>query len=62
MAEPVLQCRIMPHAAVEMRRREIDSSILQQVLTAPEQRHTVRAGRDVLQSKVQYGGKAYPVR
>ena len=45
-----------------MRRREIDSSILRQVLSVPEQRHTVRAGRVVLQSKVDYGSKAYLVR
>lgn len=53
---------ITSHAAFEMQRRGIDESIVRSVLAAPEQRHAVRPGRDVLQSRFVVGGKTYLVR
>ena len=62
MAEPVTEYRITPHAAFEMERRGIHEHVLAQVLAAPEQRHTVRSGRDVLQCRIDFEGRAYLVR
>jgi hypothetical protein len=62
MAEPVGEYRITSHALLEMERRGINETILGTVLAAPEQRHSVRAGRDVLQSRVAFGDKIYLVR
>jgi hypothetical protein len=62
MAEPVDEYRITTHAVVEMERRGIHETILRAVLAAPEQRHTVRPGRDVLQSRIATGDKTYLVR
>jgi len=45
-----------------MERRGIHETILRAVLAAPEQRHTVRPGRDVLQSRIATGDKTYLVR
>jgi acetone carboxylase gamma subunit len=45
-----------------MRRRGIDTSVVHRVLAAPEQRHRVRAHRDVLQSRIAFGDKIYLVR
>jgi uncharacterized protein YuzE len=42
--------------------RGIDEAIVRRVLAAPEQRNAVRAGRDVLQSRIAFGGKSYLVR
>jgi hypothetical protein len=57
MAEPVSNYVISPHAAFEMARRRISAGIVRAVLAAPEQRHPVRPGRDVLQSKIEVAGK-----
>jgi Domain of unknown function (DUF4258) len=62
MAEPVDEYRISSHAIVEMERRGIDETMLRTVLAAPEQRYTVRTGRDVLQSRIAFGDKIYLVR
>ena len=62
MAEPVGQYVITPHAAFEMGRRKITERIVNAVLAAPEQRHSVRYGRDVLQSLTSFGDKTYLVR
>jgi len=35
---------------------------VRQVLAAPEQRHAVRPGRDLLQSRIEFAGKTYLVR
>ena len=51
-AEPITEYVITEHAILEMNRRGISQSIVGQVLTAPEQRHDVRMGRDVLQSRI----------
>jgi hypothetical protein len=53
---------ITAHAAFEMQRRGILESTVRGVLAAPEQRHTVGADRDVLQSRVRFRGKTYLVR
>jgi uncharacterized protein DUF4258 len=54
--------RITNHAAFEMARRDISESIVQRVLTTPEQRRAVRQGRDVLQSRIAFGSETYLVR
>src|SRR5438067_1641998 len=51
MAEPVRQDVITPHAAFEMARRRVVESIVRGVLAAPEQRHSVRPGRDVREGR-----------
>lgn len=60
MADPEYQ--ITSHAAFEMGRRRIDESVVRRVLAAPEQRHPVRPGREVLQSRIAFDGKIYLVR
>lgn len=62
MAEPVTQYVITPHAAFEMERRKVTEATVRDVLAAPEQRHAVRHGRDVLQSRAPLAGKTYLVR
>lgn len=53
---------ITDHAAFEIQRRHIEVSIVRRVLAAPEQRHAVRRGRDVLQSRITVASKTYFVR
>jgi uncharacterized protein DUF4258 len=62
MAEPVGDYVITPHAAFEMARRRISAETVRAALVAPEQRHRVRPGRDVLQSRIEAAGKTYLVR
>ena len=62
MAEPISDYEITSHAAFEMRRRGIADTMVRSVLAAPEQRHAVRPGRDVLQSRLAVADKAYPLR
>jgi len=62
MAEPIPDYRVTPHAGFEMARRGIDETVLRQVLGAPEQRWSVRPGREMLQSRVSFEGKDYLVR
>jgi hypothetical protein len=62
VAEPVIGYEISGHAADEMQRRGIDESIIRQVLSAPERRETVRPGRDLLQSRVEFEGETFLVR
>ena len=62
MAEPIDNYLITSHAAFEMLRRRIEERVVRQVLAAPEQRHAVRAGRDVLQSRIAFAGKTYLFR
>ena len=62
MAEPISNYVITPHAAFEIARRRIPESVVRGILGAPEQRHAVRPGRDVLQSRVAFDGKTYLVR
>ena len=51
MAEPVDEYRVTRHAIVEIERRGIEKTVLLRVLAAPEQRYTLRPGREVLQSR-----------
>lgn len=53
---------ITSHAAGEMRRRGIDEAVLRKVMGAPEQRHNIRLGRDVLQARIELSGKTYLLR
>jgi hypothetical protein len=62
LAEPVDDYEITEHAAFEMRRRRIGENAVRHVLAAPEQRHAVRPGRDVLQSRIVVAGKRYLFR
>ena len=62
MAEPIREYVISEHAALEMKRRGLDEHIVRHVVAAPEQRLPVRSGRDVLQSRLDFGGKGYLVR
>ena len=62
MAEPIDNYLVTSHAALEMRRRGIEEGVVRQVLAAPEQRHAVRPGRDVLQSRIALAGKTYLLR
>jgi hypothetical protein len=62
--EPITAYSLTPHAAFEIKRRGLSEKIVRQVLNAPEQRYQVRAGRDILQSRVSLdtSGKVYLVR
>ena len=62
ISEPVRGYVISGHAVFEMRRRGIAESTVRSVLVAPEQRLAVRPGRDVLQSHIAIGDKAYLLR
>jgi hypothetical protein len=45
-----------------MARRRVTEGIVRSVLAMPEQRHAIRPGRDVLQSRIAFAGKTYLVR
>ena len=62
MAESIFEFMIAPHAKSAMERRGIAESVVREVLAAPEQRQPVRPGREVLQSRIELGGKRYLVR
>jgi Domain of unknown function (DUF4258) len=62
MADPVDNYLVTSHAAFEIRRRGIEDGAVRHVLAAPEQRHAVRPGRDVLQSRIALAGKTYLLR
>ena len=62
MPQPIIDFILTPHALLEVKRRGLDETLIQQVLTAPEQREMVRPGRDVLQSRFDMAGKLYLVR
>ena len=51
----ITRYRLTDHAKEEMVRRQIGEEDVARVLTAPEQRLTVREGRDVLQSRMTGG-------
>ena len=48
----IAQYRLTDHAKEEMRRRQISERDVAKVLASPEQREAVRAGREVLQSRI----------
>ncbi len=62
MPEPIIEYVLTPHAAFQMERRGVSESVVEQVLSAPEQREAVRPGRDVLQSRMAFGSKTYLIR
>lgn len=62
MADAVDNYLVTSHAAFEIRRRGIEDDAVRRVLAAPEQRHAVRPGRDVLQSRIALAGKTYLLR
>jgi len=62
MTEPIDDYLLTPHAIQEIERRGIDEAVVRRVLSAPEQRATVRPGRDVLQARIDFAGRTYLVR
>jgi hypothetical protein len=62
MAAPIDDYQITSHAAFEIGRRHIEEDVVRRVLAAPEQRHAVRSGRDVLRSRIALAGKTYLLR
>lgn len=62
MPEPIREYLITAHAAQELQRRGLDENTVRRVLAGPEQRLSVRLGRDVLQSRVEIGGTRYLIR
>lgn len=62
MNDPIKNYIVTAHAVFEMQRRGISHEVLRQVLTSPEWRETVREGRDILQSRIQFQGGIYLVR
>lgn len=62
VAKPIENYVITGHATMEMTRRNIGLEIVEKVLAAPNQRESVRPGRDVAQSKIEIGGKSYLIR
>jgi Domain of unknown function (DUF4258) len=62
MAEPITSYVLTPHALFEMEQRGILESVVNRVLTAPEQRINVRPARDVLQSRIPFSDGMYLVR
>ncbi len=64
MAERLTNYVITEHAVFEIVRRGLGESTVRHVLAAPEQRHEVRAGREVFQTRISMGdpAKTYLVR
>ena len=60
--EPILESVITDHAASEMQRRGISSEQVRRILEKPEQRMTIREGRDVLHSRVMMEDGLYLIR
>ena len=58
MADPLIGYVITEHARLEMGRRGLSEEIVRQVLTDPERRREVRAGREVLQRRLAMGDPA----
>lgn len=62
MVEPVQNYVLTKHARIQMQRRGIDEAIVHRILSAPEQRFSVRSGREVLQSRIMLEGRRFLVR
>jgi len=60
----IVRYRLSDHAIDEMRRRQVSEEEVARVLAAPEQRETVREGREVFQSRSESGDppKVYLLR
>ncbi len=61
-ANAIIEYVITEHAAFQLNRRDIPLEQVRHVLDGPEQRFAVRAGRDVLQSRLEMEGRLYLVR
>ncbi len=61
-AEPICEYVVTEHAAFEMKRRSIDDATLRRVLATPEQRDSIRPGRDVLQTRVTIDDREFLIR
>ncbi len=61
---PIMEYHLTDHAKLEMARRQITESEIQQVLSAPEQSELVAPGRQIYQSRITWRkrGKAYLLR
>ncbi|MCY4074774.1 MAG: DUF4258 domain-containing protein [Acidobacteria bacterium] len=61
---PIVDFSIAPHARVQMERRGLTVEVVRRVLAEPGQRHVVRRGRVVVQSRLGLGTaqKEYLVR
>jgi hypothetical protein len=62
LAEPIDDYDITEHAVFEMGGAASTKVPVRHVLAAPEQRRTVRSGRDVLPSRIVVAGKRYLLR
>ena len=61
-SEPVRAYTITEHARWEMARRGLSEDQIRKVLANPGQRHKVREGRDVLQTRFSEGGQEFLIR
>jgi hypothetical protein len=61
-AVPILDFVLTPHAISELQRRGLDGAVVRQVLADPEQRISVRAGREVAHSRIEFAGRRFLVR
>lgn len=62
MAEPIEHWVLNLHAEEEISGRGFDLATIAAVLPAPEQRLSVRPGRELLQSRFAQDGKTYLIR
>jgi hypothetical protein len=60
--EPIHHFVLTNHALEELARRDLSITLVERVMASPEQRFGVRPGREVLQSRVQFGTRLYLVR
>ena len=61
-AVPILDVVLTPHASFELLRRGLDETMVRRVIAEPEQRISVRPGRDVVQTRFELAGRRYLVR
>lgn len=60
--DPIEEYVYTGHARTEMKRRGLESELVERVLKQPQQRFEVRTGRDVLQSKIPMAEGTYLLR
>ena len=54
-ANPIVDFSIAPHALVQLERRGLSAEVVRRVPAEPGQRHAVRGGRVVVQSRLRLG-------
>ncbi|MDQ7030710.1 MAG: DUF4258 domain-containing protein [Ardenticatenia bacterium] len=59
---PLQQYRLTDHARFQMKRRGIEESEIEKVLSAPEQAERARPGRVIYQSRFEQQGRVYLLR